>query len=98
MRMGDTIIAGDRHGPKARTPAFAISSRSSSEYRNKTYAAGRSPAASSSARARPTERRGLSARLIDRPLRLLFPDGYSHETQIVAFIISADTDFQLPTC
>jgi len=63
------------------------------EYRNKTYAAGKIPGGFFKREARPTERETLSARLIDRPLRPLFPDGYRHETQIVAFIISADTEF-----
>jgi polyribonucleotide nucleotidyltransferase len=63
------------------------------EYRNKTYAAGKIPGGFFKREARPSDNETLSARLIDRPLRPLFPDGYRHETQVVAFIISADTDF-----
>jgi polyribonucleotide nucleotidyltransferase len=91
VRMGDTMslmtVTADKN-PSDRDflPLFV-------EYRNKTYAAGKIPGGFFKREARPTERETLSARLIDRPLRPLFPDGYCHETQIVAFIISADTDF-----
>ncbi|MBK7701637.1 MAG: polyribonucleotide nucleotidyltransferase [bacterium] len=63
------------------------------EYRNKTYAAGKIPGGFFKREARPSERETLSARLIDRPLRPLFPDGYRHATDVVAFVISSDTDF-----
>ncbi len=95
VRMGDTMslmtITADRN-PSDRDflPLFV-------EYRNKTYAAGKIPGGFFKREARPTERETLSARLIDRPLRPLFPDGYRHETQVVAFIISADTDFHADT-
>ncbi|MFH2054192.1 MAG: polyribonucleotide nucleotidyltransferase [bacterium] len=95
VRMGDTMslmtVTADKN-PSDRDflPLFV-------EYRNKTYAAGKIPGGFFKREARPTERETLSARLIDRPLRPLFPDGYSHETQIVAFIISADTDFHADT-
>ena len=91
VRMGDTMslmtVTADKN-PSDRDflPLFV-------EYRNKTYAAGKIPGGFFKREARPTERETLSARLIDRPLRPLFPEGYRHETQIVAFIISADTDF-----
>jgi len=63
------------------------------EYRNKTYAAGKIPGGFFKREARPSERETLSARLIDRPLRPQFPDGYRHSTDVVSFVISADTDF-----
>jgi len=95
VRMGDTMslltVTADRN-PSDRDflPLFV-------EYRNKTYAAGKIPGGFFKREARPTERETLSARLIDRPLRPMFPDGYRHETQVVAFIISADTDFHADT-
>ena len=49
-------------------------------------------AASSSARARPTERETLTSRLIDRPIRPLFPDGFDNEVQVVATVISLNPD------
>ena len=95
VRMGDTMslmtVTADKN-PSDRDflPLFV-------EYRNKTYAAGKIPGGFFKREARPTERETLSARLIDRPLRPMFPDGYCHETQVVAFIISADTDFHADT-
>jgi len=91
VRMGDTmslmtVTADKKPSDRDFLPLFV-------EYRNKTYAAGKIPGGFFKREARPTERETLSARLIDRPLRPLFPDGYRHETQVVAFIISADTDF-----
>ena len=67
------------------------------DYVEKFYAAGRIPGGFFKREGRPTEREILICRLIDRPLRPLFPDGYRHETQVVAFIISADTDFHADT-
>ncbi len=63
------------------------------EYRNKTYAAGKIPGGFFKREARPSERETLSARLIDRPLRPQFPEGYRHSTDVVSFVVSADTDF-----
>src|SRR4249919_2180753 len=60
------------------------------EYREKTYAAGRIPGGFFKREGRPTEKEILSSRLIDRPLRPLFPDGYTQETQIVSMVLSAD--------
>ncbi len=95
VRMGDTMslmtVTADKN-PSDRDflPLFV-------EYRNKTYASGKIPGGFFKREARPSERETLTCRLIDRPLRPLFPDGYRHETQVVAFIISADTDFHADT-
>ncbi len=62
------------------------------EYREKTYAAGKIPGGFFKREGRPAEKEILSARLTDRPLRPLFPDGYRNETQIVATILSADQE------
>jgi len=95
VRMGDTmslvtVTADKRPSDRDFLPLFV-------EYRNKTYAAGKIPGGFFKREARPTERETLTCRLIDRPLRPLFPEGYRHETQIVALIISADTDFHADT-
>jgi len=63
------------------------------EYRNKTYAAGKIPGGFFKREARPSERETLSCRLIDRPLRPLFPDGYRHSTDVVSFIVSSDDEY-----
>ncbi len=62
------------------------------EYREKTYAAGKIPGGFFKREGRPSEKEILSARLIDRPLRPLFPENYRCETQIMATIISMDKD------
>jgi len=59
-------------------------------YQEKTYAAGRFLGGFFKREGRPSEKETLTSRLIDRPIRPLFPKGYFHETQIVATVISAD--------
>lgn len=60
------------------------------EYREKTSAAGKFPGGFIKREGRPTEKEILSARLIDRPIRPLFPDNFKNETQIIAFVFSYD--------
>lgn len=60
------------------------------EYRESTYSAGRIPGNYFRREGRPNEKEVLTARLIDRPVRPLFPEGYKNETQVVATVISAD--------
>ncbi len=60
------------------------------EYREKTYAAGRIPGGFFKREGRPTEKEILTARLIDRPLRPLFPEGFINEIQIMAMVLSSD--------
>jgi polyribonucleotide nucleotidyltransferase len=91
VRQGDTmalmcVTADKRVSDRDFMPLFV-------EYRNKTYAAGKIPGGFFKREGRPTERETISCRLIDRPMRPFFPDGWRHETQIVSFIISADTDY-----
>ncbi|NWG14171.1 MAG: polyribonucleotide nucleotidyltransferase, partial [Acidobacteria bacterium] len=62
------------------------------DYRENTYAAGKIPGGFFKREGRPTEKEVLTSRLIDRPLRPLFPDGYNHETQVVALVLSADKE------
>ena len=62
------------------------------EYREKSYAAGKIPGGFFKREGRPGEKEILSARLIDRPIRPLFPDGFMNETQIGCFILSADQE------
>jgi polyribonucleotide nucleotidyltransferase len=62
------------------------------EYQEKTYAAGKIPGGFFKREGRPTEKAILSARLIDRPIRPLFPENYRNDTQIVAYVISSDQE------
>ena len=62
------------------------------EYREKQYAAGKFPGGVIKREGRPTTKEILTMRLIDRPVRALFPDGYKQEIQVVATVLSADPD------
>ncbi len=62
------------------------------EYREKTSAAGKFPGGFIKREGRPTEKEILSARLIDRPIRPLFPKDFNNETQVIAFVLSFDGD------
>jgi len=59
-------------------------------YQEKTYAAGRFLGGFVKREGRPSEKETLTSRLIDRPIRPLFPKGYFHETQVIATVMSAD--------
>src|SRR5687768_4559907 len=62
------------------------------EYRERTYAAGKFPGGFVKRETRPGEGEILSSRLIDRPIRPMFPDEFTHETQIFATVLSADQE------
>ncbi|MCX5699299.1 MAG: polyribonucleotide nucleotidyltransferase, partial [Candidatus Omnitrophica bacterium] len=60
------------------------------EYQEKTYAAGRIPGGFFKREGRPTENEILGSRLIDRPIRPLFPEGFLNEVQVMAMVLSSD--------
>ncbi len=62
------------------------------DYRENTYAGGRIPGGFFKREGRPTEREILTCRVIDRGMRPLFPDGWRRETQIIAWVLSADDE------
>ncbi|MDQ3798191.1 MAG: polyribonucleotide nucleotidyltransferase [Acidobacteriota bacterium] len=89
IRYGDTMIlvtAVSAHTAKEGLDFFPLTV----EYRESTYAAGRIPGNYFRREGRPSEKETLTCRLIDRPIRPLFPDGYRFETQIIGTVISAD--------
>ena len=61
-------------------------------YQEKTYAAGRIPGGFFKREGRPSEKETLTSRLIDRPIRPLFPDGFNNEVQVVATVLSLNPD------
>jgi len=61
------------------------------DYREYTYSAGKIPGGFFKREGRPSEREILTSRMIDRPLRPLFPDGWNQETQVIAMVLSADS-------
>lgn len=91
IRYGDTMLlvtAVSARTPREGLDFFPLTV----EYRENTYSAGRIPGNYFRREGRPNEKEVLTARLIDRPCRPLFPDGYKNETQIVGTVISADAD------
>ncbi|HEX6463553.1 MAG TPA: polyribonucleotide nucleotidyltransferase, partial [Vicinamibacterales bacterium] len=62
------------------------------DYKEYTYASGRIPGGFFKREGKPTEKEVLTSRLIDRPIRPLFPAGWRHETQIIALVLSADAE------
>ncbi|MBN2383570.1 polyribonucleotide nucleotidyltransferase [bacterium] len=60
------------------------------DYREKTYAAGKIPGGFFKRESRPGDKETLTSRLIDRPIRPMFPKGYNIETQIISMVLSAD--------
>ena len=67
-------------------------------YQEKAYAAGKIPGGFFKREGRPTEKETLTCRLIDRPIRPLFPDGYTNEVQIIATVVSLnpEIDTEIP--
>src|SRR3954469_1091220 len=61
-------------------------------YQEKTYAAGKIPGGYFKREGRPTERETLISRLIDRPIRPLFVEGFRNETQVIATVLSYDLE------
>jgi len=60
------------------------------EYQEKTYAAGKIPGGFFKREGRPSEKEILTARLMDRPIRPLFPEGFTHEVQVMGMVLSHD--------
>src|SRR5512134_440919 len=62
------------------------------DYMERTYAAGRIPGGFFKREGRPSEKETLTSRLIDRPIRPLFPDGFTHEVQVIATVLSLNPE------
>ena len=91
LRYGDTIMfvtATSKKEMKEKKPFLPLIV----DYRENTYAAGKIPGGFFKRQGRPSEREILVSRLIDRPVRTLFPEGYHYDTQIIALLLSADLE------
>jgi len=91
VTMGDTQILATVVGKKQIKPGqdfFPLTVN----YQEKTYAAGKIPGGFFKREGRPTEKETLTSRLIDRPIRPLFPKGFMNEVQVVCTVISASKD------
>jgi len=96
VRLGETIMfctATSKKEVKEPKPFLPLIV----DYRENTYAAGKIPGGFFKREGRPSEREILVSRLIDRPIRPLFPDGYFFDTQIVALLLSADLESEPDT-
>src|ERR1700683_4204538 len=86
VRSGDAVVlvtACMADEPKPGAVFFPLTV----DYREFTYSAGKIPGGFIKREGRPSEKEVLTSRLIDRPIRPLFPEGFSHETQIIAMVI-----------
>jgi len=92
VRMGDTMVLVTACSSPDERPGVDFLPLTV-DYRENTYAGGRIPGGFFKREGRPTERETLTCRVIDRGLRPLFPDGYYRETQVIAWVLSADDDF-----
>src|SRR5205823_10149174 len=91
VRMGDNVVlatAVANADPREGIDFFPLTV----DYREYTYAGGRIPGGFIKREGRPSEREVLTSRQIDRPVRPLFPEGFRCETQVIAFVLSADTE------
>jgi polyribonucleotide nucleotidyltransferase len=91
VRSGDSVVlvtACASTEPKPGASFFPLTV----DYREYTYAAGRFPGGFIKREGRPSEKEILTSRLIDRPVRPLFPENFTNETQIIAMVLSADPE------
>jgi polyribonucleotide nucleotidyltransferase len=91
VRSGDSVVlvtACMANDPKPGAGFFPLTV----DYREYTYAAGKIPGGFIKREGRPSEKEVLTSRLIDRPVRPLFPEGFLYETQIIAMVLSADPE------
>jgi polyribonucleotide nucleotidyltransferase len=91
VTISDTVVLVTAVGLKKATPGrdfFPLTVN----YQEKTYAAGRIPGGFFKREGRPTEKETLTSRLIDRPIRPLFPEGFINDVQVVASVISVNAE------
>jgi polyribonucleotide nucleotidyltransferase len=89
VRCGDTVVlvtACAQRAPRVGVDFLPLTV----DYRENTYAGGKIPGGFFKREGRPNEKETLTSRLIDRPIRPLFPDGWNFETQVVALVLSFD--------
>jgi polyribonucleotide nucleotidyltransferase len=91
VTMGNTQVLATVVGRKQANPGAAFFPLTVN-YQEKTYAVGKIPGGFFKREGRPTENETLTSRLIDRPIRPLFPKGFMNEVQVICTVISADKD------
>src|SRR3989440_12137795 len=90
VRFGDTVVLATActDDPREGIDFFPLTV----DYREYNYAAGKIPGGFFKREGRPTEKEIITSRLIDRPVRPLFPEGFNDETQVIALVVSADKE------
>ena len=93
VRYGDTVVlvtacAADK--PREGIDFFPLTV----DYRENFYAAGKIPGGFFKREGKPSEREVLNSRMIDRPMRPLFDEGFKNETQVIALVLSADPEIE----
>src|SRR5215468_3393623 len=91
VRLGDTVVlatACAQREPRVGVDFLPLTV----DYRENNYASGKIPGGFFKREGRPNEKEILTSRMIDRPLRPLFPEGYSCETQVIGLLLSADME------
>src|SRR5438552_6039461 len=91
VRYGDTVVLATActTDPREGIDFFPLTV----DYREYNYAAGKIPGGFFKREGRPTEKEIITSRLIDRPVRPLFPEGFNDETQVIAMVLSADSEY-----
>ena len=93
VSMGDTVVMVAAVGRKEPNPGQSFFPLTVN-YQEKFYAAGRIPGGFFKREGRPTEKEVLTCRLIDRPIRPLFPKGFMNEVQVTANLLSSNTQIE----
>src|ERR687897_3073814 len=91
VRSGDTVVlvaASHASSPREGIDFLPLTV----DYREYTYASGRNPGGFFKREGKPSEKEVLTSRMTDRPIRPLFPTGWRHETQVIALVLSADSE------
>ncbi len=96
VRLSDTVVLATACAQKDPRPGIDFLPLTV-DYRENTYAAGKIPGGFFKREGRPNEKEILTSRMIDRPLRPLFPEGYACETQIVGLLLSTDMEHDSDT-
>ena len=91
VRYGDTVVLVT--AVAAKTPRVGVSFLPLTvDYREAAFAAGKIPGGFFKREGRPNEKETLTSRMIDRPLRPLFPEGWNYETQVIGMLLSSDQE------
>src|SRR6187200_3267952 len=93
VRYGDTVVlvsACSNKKPREGIDFFPLTV----DYRENFYAAGKIPGGFFKREGKPSEREVLNSRMIDRPVRPLFDEGFKNETQVIALVLSADPEIE----